>query len=432
MFLRKDFVIIQNRDAGVMMNTKIASPKKRIAPGHILTIPVIVSSLGYFVDIYDLLLFSIVRIPSLKSIGLQGQELLDKGVFLLNAQMAGMLLGGILWGMLGDKKGRVKILFGSIFLYSIANIANGFVNSIEAYTAWRFIAGVGLAGELGAGVTLVLETLPKEVRGYGTMIVASVGVAGAILANFVAKNFDWRAAYFIGGGLGMLLLILRIGVFESGMFKEIQRMKIKKGNFLHLFTNWRRFTKYMKSILIGLPAWFSVGILITFSPEFAKALSISEPINAGEAVMFCYIGLVFGDFVSGFLSQRFRSRKKVVLLFLTLFAIVAASYFMLHNVSAAIFYAICAALGFTIGYWAVFITIAAEQFGTNLRATVASTVPNFIRGAVIPITFSFQIAKKYFGILSGGAIVGAICLLISFYALFRLEETFSKDLNYIE
>lgn len=415
-----------------MKDLKVEAAQERFSISAILTIPVIVSSLGYFVDIYDLLLFSIVRIPSLKSLGLQGQELLDQGVFLLNTQMAGMLLGGILWGVLGDKKGRVKILFGSIFLYSIANIANGFVNSVEGYAAWRFIAGIGLAGELGAGITLVLETLPKETRGYGTMVVASVGVAGAVLANFIAKYFAWRIAYFIGGGLGMLLLILRISVFESGMFKEIAGMNISKGNFLHLFTNRQRFMKYMKSILIGLPAWFSVGILITFSPEFAKALSISEPINAGEAVMFCYIGLVFGDFASGFLSQRLRSRKKVVFLFLILFCIVAALYFMLHNVSASIFYSVCTALGFSIGYWAVFVTIAAEQFGTNLRATVASTVPNFIRGTVIPITFSFQIAKKYFGILYGGAIVGAICLLISFYALYKLEETFSKDLNYIE
>lgn len=411
---------------------KITALHEKISIRDILTIPVIVSSLGYFVDIYDLLLFSIVRIPSLKSIGLQGQELLDSGVFLLNTQMAGMLLGGILWGVIGDKKGRVKILFGSIFLYSIANIANGLVNSVEGYAVWRFIAGIGLAGELGAGVTLVLETLPKETRGYGTMIVASVGVAGAVLANFIAKYFDWRIAYFIGGGLGMLLLILRIGVFESGMFKKIEGMNISKGNFLKLFTNRQRFMRYMKSILIGLPAWFSVGILITFSPEFAKALSISEPINAGESVMFCYIGLVFGDFASGFLSQRLRSRKKVVFLFMILFCIATTSYFMLHNVSAAIFYSVCTAIGFAIGYWAVFITIAAEQFGTNLRATVASTVPNFIRGTVIPITFAFQLAQKYFGILYGGAIVGAICLLISFYALFRLEETFSKDLNYVE
>jgi len=410
----------------------INSNKSASTMSGIFSIPVIVASLGYFVDIYDLILFSIVRVQSLKSIGLEGQELLDKGVFLLNMQMGGMLLGGILWGVLGDKKGRVKILFGSIFIYSIANAANGFVNSIESYAACRFIAGIGLAGELGAGITLVLENLPKASRGYGTMIVASVGVTGAILANFVAKSFDWRIAYFIGGGLGMLLLIMRIGVFESGMYRQIEDSDISKGNFFSLFTQRARFSKYMKSILIGLPIWFSVGILITFSPEFAKALSASGPVNAGEAVMFCYIGLVFGDFISGFLSQYFKSRKKIILLFLVLTCVVTVAYFLQSQPSPASFYMNCAALGFAVGYWAIFITIAAEQFGTNLRATVASTVPNFIRGTVIPITFAFQLTKKHLGILPGAAIVGAVCIVIAFYALYRIEETFSKDLDYIE
>lgn len=408
-------------------------PEERVSFSRdILSVPVIVAALGYFVDIYDLILFSIVRIQSLRSIGLAGQDLLDKGVFLLNMQMAGMLIGGILWGILGDKRGRVKILFGSIFLYSIANIANGFVNSIPSYAVWRFIAGIGLAGELGAGVTLVLENLPKHSRGYGTMIVATVGVTGAILANYIAKHFDWRIAYFIGGGLGMLLLIMRISVYESGMYKQLEERDISRGNFFMLFTNRRRFFKYMNSILIGLPIWFCVGILITFSPEFAKTMNISGTVNAGEAVMFCYIGLVFGDFISGFLSQYLRSRKKVVLMFQILTSLSIISYFMLKGANASLFYILTGVIGFAVGYWAIFITIAAEQFGTNIRATVASTVPNFIRGTVIPITFLFQVFKKYFGILNAGAMVGALCMVIAFYALYRLEETFHKDLNYIE
>ena len=399
----------------------------------IFTIPVIVSALGYFVDIYDLILFSIVRVPSLKSLGLEGQELLDQGVFLLNMQMAGMLLGGIFWGILGDKKGRVKILFGSIFLYSLANIANGTVDSIWSYALWRFIAGIGLAGELGAGITLVLENLPQRTRGYGTMVVASVGVTGAILANFVSRYFEWRVAYYIGGGLGFLLLIARVSVYESGMYSDMaSQLHISKGNFISLFTSRARFLKYMRSVLIGLPIWFCVGILITFSPEFAKALSITGPVNAGEAVMFCYIGLVFGDFLSGFLSQYFRNRKKIVLLFLLMTCAVTAYYFTQQNFSASRFYLTCLALGVAVGYWAIFITMAAEQFGTNLRATVASTVPNFIRGAVIPITFFFQIAKGQFGIIQAAIIVGSVCLAIAFYALYELEETFSKELNYIE
>ena len=411
----------------------VASSKGRSITRDIFTIPVIVSALGYFVDIYDLILFSIVRVPSLKSLGLEGQALLDQGVFLLNMQMAGMLLGGIFWGILGDKKGRVKILFGSIFLYSLANIANGTVDSIWSYAAWRFIAGIGLAGELGAGITLVLENLPQQTRGYGTMVVASVGVTGAILANFVSNYFEWRVAYYIGGGLGFMLLLARVSVYESGMYSEMAGQgNISKGNFISLFTSRARFFKYMRSVLIGLPIWFCVGILITFSPEFAKALSITGPVNAGEAVMFCYIGLVFGDFLSGFLSQYFRNRKKIVLLFLLMTCAVTAYYFTQQNQSASRFYLTCLAIGFAVGYWAIFITIAAEQFGTNLRATVASTVPNFIRGAVIPITFFFQMAKRQFGIMQAGMIVGGVCLAIAFYTLYGLEETFSKELNYIE
>lgn len=398
----------------------------------ILTIPVLVSALGYFVDIYDLILFSIVRVPSLKSLGLQGQALLDQGVFILNMQMAGMLLGGILWGILGDKKGRLKILFGSIFLYSLANFANGSAASIEQYALLRFIAGIGLAGELGAGVTLVAEILPKESRGYGTMVIATVGVSGAILANTIAEHFDWRTAYHIGGALGFLLLILRVSVYESGMYKQMEAMSIRKGNFFSLFTSWKRFSRYLQSIFIGIPIWFVVSILITLSPEFAKALQVSEPITAGKAVMFCYLGLVFGDFASGLLSQYLKSRKKAVLFFTLLTCVFITAYFFLHQASAALFYGICFALGIAIGYWALFITIAAEQFGTNIRATVATTVPNFVRGMVVPITLLFQIAKKHFGILQGGALVGAICIAIAFYALYRLEETFKKDLDYIE
>lgn len=410
----------------------VYAPSSGVSVREILTVPVIVASLGYFVDIYDLILFSIVRVSSLKAIGLQGQALLDRGVFILNMQMAGMLLGGIFWGILGDKKGRMKILFGSIFIYSLANIANGFVTSIGGYALWRFVAGVGLAGELGAGVTLVLENLPKNSRGYGTMVVASVGVTGAVLANFIAKHFDWRIAYFIGGGLGLSLLIMRIGVFESGMYKEIEGREVSKGDFFSLFTRRANFFKYMKSIMIGLPIWFAVGILVTFSPEFAGALGVSGPINAGEAVMFCYLGLVLGDFASGFLSQFFGSRKKILFMFQVLSGAVIGVYFMLRGVSPALFYAHCMAIGLAVGYWAIFITIAAEQFGTNLRATVASTVPNFIRGMVIPITFSFQFLKGHLGIIQAAAVVGLVCLVASFYALYHLEETFHKDLNYIE
>jgi len=406
-----------------------------VESGHlrnIFSMPVIVAALGYFVDIYDLVLFSIVRVPSLKALGLEGQELIDQGVFLLNMQMAGMLVGGILWGILGDRKGRLKIMFASIFLYSVANLANAAVDSLPAYAALRFIAGIGLAGELGAGITLVAEILHKSVRGYGTMVVASVGVSGAILANLVAKSFDWRTAFVIGGVLGLLLLITRIKVAESGMFKQMESSVVSKGNFLALFTDRGRFTRYLHSILIGIPSWFVVGVLITFSPEFAKALGVQGAVSAGNAVMYCYIGLVAGDLASGLLSQLFRSRRKAILLFLVLTVAAVGAYFMAHNVSTTVFYAICVALGFGIGYWAIFVTVAAEQFGTNLRATVATTVPNFVRGMTVPITMLFQWLRQPLGLEWGALAVGALCLVIALFSLWRLEETFHKDLDYFE
>lgn len=405
-----------------MSQTTLTNPK-------LLNAAVVVAALGYFVDIYDLLLFSIVRIPSLKSLG---QNTLDNGIFLINMQMAGMLIGGILWGVLGDKKGRLSVLFGSIFLYSLANIANGFVQSLEAYAAWRFIAGIGLAGELGAGITLVAEILPKEKRGLGTMIVASVGLLGAVVAGILAKFFDWRVCYFIGGGLGMALLLLRIGVSESGMFKQAQDKNISKGNFFALFNNKARFVRYMRCIFIGLPTWFVVGVLVTFSPEFAKALGVEGTIVAGDAVMYAYIGLVIGDLASGLLSQLLKSRIKVMFIFLTLSGLFSFIYLNAHDVSQTMIYILCFALGFSNGFWVIFVTIAAEQFGTNLRATVTTTVPNFVRGALVMITILFETFRAQYGILTGAMIVGIICLSVAFFFLNGMKETFHKDLNYLE
>ena len=400
---------------------------------HVFTLPVIVAALGYFVDIYDLILFSIVRVPSLTELGLSGQELIDTGVYIFDMQMAGMLIGGIIWGILGDRKGRLKIMFGSIFLYSVANAANGMVHSVDAYAWLRFFAGIGLAGELGAGITLVSEVLHKSVRGYGTMLVASIGVSGAILGNFVATTYNWRTAYVIGGVLGLLLLIARISVAESGMFRSMeQREKVSRGNFLALFSDRKRFFRYLNSILIGVPIWFVVGVLITFSPEFAKTLGTAGPVSAGNAVMYCYLGLVFGDLTSGLLSQWLKSRKKAVLLYMLLTIAGIAFYFLQGAQSPAFFYGVCLALGFASGYWAIFVTVAAEQFGTNLRATVATTVPNFVRGMAVPITLLFKHLRPQLGLQGSALAVGAICLAAGFLALRSLEETFHKDLDYFE
>jgi len=408
-------------------------PKSSVPISSVVSLPVIVAALGYFVDIYDLVLFSIVRVSSLKSLGLSGQDLIDQGVFLLNMQMAGMLIGGILWGVMGDRKGRLTIMFASIFLYSLANFANGLVTTLPAYAALRFVAGIGLAGELGAGITLVSEVLHRSIRGYGTMLVASVGVSGAILANVVATTFEWRYAFAIGGGLGLLLLITRISVAESGMFKAMADKSLaSRGNFLALFTDRQRFYRYLNSILIGVPIWFVVGILITFSPEFARALGVTGAITAGNAVMYCYLGLVFGDLSSGLLSQLWQSRKKVVLLYLLVTIGAIGLYFLQGSSTPAFFYAVCLLLGFAGGYWAIFVTVAAEQFGTNLRATVATTVPNFVRGMVVPITLLFQLLKKHLGLEAGALVVGTICIVAALFALKALEETFDKDLDYFE
>ncbi|HNP77137.1 MAG: MFS transporter [Cyclobacteriaceae bacterium] len=403
----------------------------------LFSVPVIVAALGYFVDIYDLLLFSIVRRPSLSSMGVPDDQLFTQGEFLLQVQMTGLLVGGLIWGIMGDKRGRLSVLFGSILLYSLANIANGFAETVNQYAVLRFIAGIGLAGELGAGITLVAEVLPTNLRGYGTTLVASVGLMGAVLANFVAKTFDWHVAYFIGGGLGLLLLIARISVFESGIFLEVKDKAVDRGNFLQLFTNRERFRKFMGCIFIGLPIWFVIGILITFSPEFAKALHIDGLVAAGDAVMYSYIGLAVGDLSSGFISQYVRSRKKVVLAYIFLTLAVILLYLFTPGRSANYFYVTCFLLGVGVGYWALFVTIAAEQFGTNLRSTVATTVPNFIRGTVVPLSIAFRFLREELGgndmaVVYGALIVGLFTIGVALVALTAIQETFGRDMNFLE
>ncbi|MFD2570555.1 MFS transporter [Spirosoma soli] len=399
---------------------------------QLVQLPVLVAALGYLVDMYDLFLFSVVRVPSLKALGTAPDRLLPDGIMLLNMQMAGMLVGGIFWGVLGDKRGRLSVLFGSILIYSLANIGNGLITSLNQYAILRFVAGVGLAGELGAGVTLVTEVLPKKIRGYGTTIVATMGVLGAIMAYFVADLFEWRNAYFIGGGLGLLLLILRVNVFESRIFQVVKERQVKRGDLLMLFTDKTRFLKYLQCILVGLPIWFVVGILITFSPEFGQAMNLSAPVVAGKAVMLSFTGQVFGDVASGLLSQRLGSRKKAIGGFILLSFVFVLVYLLAPLRDIDTFYLVCIFLGFANGYWALFVTIAAELFGTNLRATVATTVPNFVRGAVIPLTSLFVLGKGHIGVLYSALGVGLLTVALALIALSFMEETFSKDLNYVE
>ena len=398
---------------------------------QILSLTVLVASLGYFVDMFDLLLFPILRQPSLLALGITGDAQIEVYRNLLNAQMIGMLLGGIFWGMLGDKRGRLSTLFGSIALYSVANLANAFVHTTHAYMLWRFVAGFGLAGELGAAVTLVSEILPRDLRGYGTTIVAAVGIFGTVAATLVGKYLPWRMGYLVGGGLGLVLLMLRIGIRESAMFKDLGH-GVARGDFFSLFTSRERLGRYLRCILIGLPTWFVVGILINLAPEFAPKLGVTGPVRAATAVAFCYSGITLGSLGSGFLSQTWGTRKKVVGLFIGATVLGVLAYLTARGLSPALFYLLAGYLGIATGYWAVFVTIAAEQFGTNLRSTVATTVPNFVRGAVPLITGSFVFLKGPLGFIGSAGVVGAACFTLALVSLVGLRETHGRDLDFLE
>jgi len=399
-----------------------------------LNTTVIVAALGYFVDIYDLILFGVVRKPSLESLGFKADEILDKGILLLNWQMAGMMLGGIIWGILGDKRGRLSVLFFTILLYSIANIANAYVVDYTQYVVLRFIAGLGLAGELGLGITLVSEVMTTKNRGYGTTIVGFVGVLGAVLAYIVSITFNWQSAYIVGGVLGLALLALRLLVRESGMFNKIKAVETVKGNFFSIFTNSKRFLKYLYCIFLGLPVWYIIGLLVNFSTEFAeKVFHIQGTIVAGQAIMFHYIGASLGSLLWGVISQYIHSRKKALMIAMCGMVVVASVYFSSFGLSSTLFYGIIFLLGITQGYWTVFITVASEQFGTNLRATVTTTVPNFVRGSFIGVSSIFGILKvTQLGMLNAAIVVGVFVIGLGFFALYKLKETYDKDLDYLE
>ena len=408
-------------------------------PVSILNIAVIVAALGYFVDIYDLLLFTIVREPSLAGLGVDltiRKDVIAASTSVINWQMWGLLIGGIVWGVMGDKKGRLSVLFGSIILYSIANFFTGFVQTVEQYSYARFFAGIGLAGELGAGITLVSELLPKNKRGIGTSLVAGIGLFGAVAAYFTFKiTDDWRLCYKIGAGLGVLLLFLRIKVAESGMFKQVKQQNVSRGNMLMFFNNSKRFKKYILAILIGMPTWFVIGILVNFSNRFATEFYGDNKIESGRAIMYAYAAIAIGDILVGFVSQYFKSRKKALYLFY-FFSIVSGIYFFSGSIqNDTSMYIACAMLGFSTGFWAIFVTMGAEQFGTNLRATAATTIPNFVRGSLPLINLLFVgLFQQSVGwsFVKSAMVTGVIVMGITLIAAYFTEETFHKDLDYIE
>lgn len=395
---------------------------------------IIIAALGYFVDVYDLILFIIVRQPSLQSLGYSGAELTAKGINLLNLQMLGMLIGGIVWGILGDKKGRLSVLFGTILLYSLANILNGMITTIDQYYILRFVAGFGLAGELGIGITLIAEVMSKEHRGIGTTIVSGIGIAGAVVGFLVADRFDWRMAYYVGGGMGLLLLLLRVSVAESGMFAKAKTSEVKRGSFLQFLLVQKNFIKYIRCIFIGIPVWFTIGIIVTLATELAAELHIVGNVTGSKAVMYHYIGASTGAFITGFISQRLRSRKKALLIALSGLVITLSILFLSSGISNTMFYALLLIIGIPNGYWSVFMASASEQFGTNIRATVTTSAPNFVRGMVVLLTtlFSFLHKDAGLGFVPAVMLIGVAVLSLAIMATIKTEDTFGKDLDYIE
>ncbi len=393
---------------------------------------IIVTALGYFVDIYDLLLFSIVRIPSLRGIGVPDSELMSTGVYLMNIQMAGLLVGGLLWGVVGDKKGRLSVLFGSILMYSVANLLNALVTTVPQYAILRFVAGIGLAGELGAAVTMISEALSKKNRGIGTAFVASTGIMGAVAAGFVAERYTWQQAYTIGGVMGLMLLFARVSVFESTLFEALKkRTEIQRGNFLWLFKKRARALKYLRCIALGVPIWFVVGVLLTFSPEIAKELGIPG-VTPGRPIMYCYGGAVMGDFLAGVTSQLLGKRKTAIALFLTMTTVGFIAFVNFQGRSFEEFCWLAGYMGFSSGYWAVLLTTTAEQFGTNIRSTVSSTVPNFIRATVIPLSSLFVYFGRQFGLINTAIVLSAFTVTLAYVSLWFTKETFERDLDFVE
>ncbi|MCK8491332.1 MFS transporter [Spirosoma sp. RP8] len=415
------------------MQTLSTTPS-RVSLRPLFALPVIVSALGFFVDVYDMVIFSIVRVPSLQSLGLSEADVSKAGTFVLNCQQAGLVIGGFLWGVLGDKRGRMSVLFGSILTYSLTNIACGFVNDVNTYALLRFVAGIGLSGEIGAAMVLVAEILPKEIRSYGSSLVAGIGYLGAGAAYLTVEYFNWRSAFWVGGGMGLVLLLMRVSVFESGLFSRlnVEHKNVSRGNFLYFFSSWRQTIKYLRCVAVGMPTWFVVGILATFANELGQALDIAEGVKPGRCVMLIYVGFAAGDLICGPVSQWLRSRLKAITGLIIFSALLSGIYLFGGIKTAGGIYTICLLAGFFTGYIAMFLTMVAELYGTNIRNTATTSVPSVVRGTLIPMTLIFQSLKPSFGAVAAAALVGIVVYGLTFWSLSQMEETFGKDLDFVE
>jgi MFS transporter, putative metabolite:H+ symporter len=403
---------------------------------------IIVAALGYFVDIYDLILFGIIKKESLFALGYDEVTYKAYEILLFNYQMTGMVIGGIIWGILGDKRGRVIVLFGSILMYSLANIANAFVTNIEMYKVLRLVAGIGLAGELGAGVTLISETMEKGKRGLGTMIIVTFGALGGVFAKLVGNKCgflndifhtsfqNWQIAYIVGGVMGLVLLVMRTSSLESTMYEKMQKSIAPKGNFWQILSTTKLRNLYLSCIAVGIPIWFIVGVLINLADRFALQNS-GIKIDVSNCIMWTYIGLSSGDIISGVLSQILKNRKTVIYIYLTISFFAACVFIFTTNQQPKFYYTMSYILGFGTGYWALFVINSAEQFGTNLRATASSTVPNFVRGCVVPITLMFQSFSAVNGVISAGFFICFICFLLAVFGTAMIEDGFDKELDFL-
>ena len=394
---------------------------------------ILVASLGYFVDLFDLIMFVLVRLQSLQELHVRPQDMLHTGAFILNLQMAGLMVGGVCWGLLGDRRGRLSVLLGSITVYSIATLGNAFAGSVGTYAVLRFIAGVGLAGELGAGVTIATELLPQRIRGYGSTLITTVGVLGVVVASLVVETVTWRHAYLLGGLMGLALLLLRVGVQESGMYANAKNIGAIRGRLLPFLRRPRLLGRVALITLIGVPIWFVIGVLGAFTPEFGRALGLASNLpKVTTAIMALYLGFSVGHLAVGLLSQWLKSRRGAVLIALGALALLLVAYPRVAGRSVGAYYAMCFALGCGAGYWAMFVQIAAEQFGTNYRATVTTSVPNLVRGSTIFMTLGFQALIPLYGVVGAALGVGFSVLVIAVAATLGLPETFNRDLDYEE
>jgi MFS transporter, putative metabolite:H+ symporter len=394
---------------------------------------VIVTALGYLVDVYDILIFNTTRVATLTDLGLSGDLLTNMGIYILNMQLVGLILGGLFFGVMGDKIGRKACLLGSILTYSIATLACAFVTTPEQLAWARFIAGFGLAGEIGIGVALITETMTKEKRTLGVTLFAFIGIAGAVLAALAAEFLPWRICYIIGGVAGLLLLITRTMVLESGLYeKSKEHTHIQKGSLAMILTRPALLKKYIYCIFLGAPIFYSIGMIWTLSPEIGKNLGASEPIKATMAIGLGYLGMMFGDLLAGLLSHRFQNRKTIILYFMIVTCVVIVGLFLQKNITPTTYYIFAALNGLFIGYWVNLITMSAEQFGTNIRATVSTSVPNFARATLLPLNLILSAIKPSIGIIWGVGFMGVLAMVLAFYALYKLEDTYHKDLNYYE